>query len=126
MFGYSTSLALLLLSLLALAGSQLLIKWRFMVMDFDGLGLSSQSGRLFAVLTDPWLWLAGSLIMLGAAMWYVAMTRLPLTLMLPLAAVVTPIVVLVSHFVLKEPLTLGQLGAAVLIALGVVLLGLQQ
>jgi drug/metabolite transporter (DMT)-like permease len=114
----------LIFSLMALSASQVLVKWRFGAVGLDKNASRTVVQTLSAVATDPGLWVAGFLIVVGAAAWYSAMTRLPLTLMLPVAGCISPLVAVSAHFLLAEPLSLGQLGAILVIACGVVALAL--
>ena len=129
MFGYQVSLFFLTISLLSLAISQTLTKWRFMVLTGHHQAESAPSSKaalLQQAITDPWLWGAFFLILSGAIFWYTAMTRLPLSLMLPMAGILSPLVTIMAHVFLKEPVSVGQMAAILLIATGVVWLGYQQ
>jgi drug/metabolite transporter (DMT)-like permease len=126
MLTYRTAIVIFALGLVSIASSQLLVKWRFGV-----LGLESQPKKwglelLGALLTDAWLWFAGLLIVASAISWYLALTRLPLTLMLPIAGIVPPIVAVGANQLLGEPLSGGQITAIAMIAIGVAWLGYQQ
>lgn len=120
---YRVALALFLLGLTAIASSQLLVKWRFGEIAAKLPPKPVLTDTALAVLSDKWLWAAALTIGLGVVCWYAAMVRLPLTLMLPVAGLVSPAVVLGAHFFLGEPLSAGQLAAVLMIASGVMLLG---
>jgi drug/metabolite transporter (DMT)-like permease len=113
------------LSLAAIGGAQLLVKWRFGVLGFDR-GTRSFSDVLGVVLGDPGLWLAGVLIVVSALGWYVSLIRLPLSFMMPTAAIVAPLVALGAHLLLGETVKPGQMAAIAVIAAGVAWLGAQQ
>ncbi len=107
---------LLLVSLVFLVASQLLIKWRF-----NALGLQSPQVRdvwdiVASVITDVGLLAAGLLLICGASMWYAAMTRFPLSFMVPIAAVVSPLIALCAHVLLGERLSFLEMVLIVLIA----------
>ena len=126
MLTYRLALAVFVIGLASIASSQLIVKWRFGTI---GASLAHGAGLLDiarAGLADKWLWVAALLIGTGLISWYAAMVRLPLTLMLPLGGIVSPIVVLGAHYLLGEPLTAGQAGAIVMITVGVALLGYLQ
>jgi drug/metabolite transporter (DMT)-like permease len=74
-------------------------------------------------LADPLLWFAGLLILLGVICWYLSMTRLPLSLMLPLAAAIAPVVSVGAYFLLGEVLTPAKIAAIAMITVGVSWLG---
>lgn len=119
-------LSVFAVALVAIASAQLLIKWRFGVI---GMHIEPGNTRLTVIrllLTDGWLWTAGTLMIVGAVSWYLAMTQLPLTLMMPLASLVAPLVAFGAHFFLGEPLNGSQMAAIVLIAAGAAWLGYQQ
>lgn len=95
------------------------------------LGMSGSQNLGFAdaatrALSDPLTWVAGSLVVIGAGCWYLALTRLPLSLMLPVAGLVAPIVAIAAHFALGESLSIAKLAAIFVIAFGVIWLGFLQ
>ncbi len=124
----STRVAALLfvLSILLLIASQLMIKWRF-----NALGLQGEQGHglwltVRHAVVDIGLWTAGLLVLAGAAMWYAAMTKLPLSFMLPAAAIVSPLVALGAHVTLGERVTTAEFVLIGLIAILVGAFGLIQ
>ena len=120
---YRAALIVFFIGLASIASSQLIVKWRYGVI---GPALPASAGPLDiarAVISDPWLWVAAVLIGTGVLTWYTAMTRLPLTLMMPLGGIVSPLVVIGAYLFLNEPLTAGQMVAVLIIAAGVALLG---
>lgn len=123
---YRTAIFILVVGLCCIASSQLIVKWRYAVI---GPTIAPGTGILEILLTgllDRWFWVALLLIGAGVVSWYVALTKLPLTFMFPVAGIVSPTVAIGAHMLLGEPLSMGQLGAVLLIAIGVVLLGLLQ
>jgi hypothetical protein len=46
---------------------------------------------IHAVVTDLACWAAGLLVVTGAVLWYAAMARLPVHVVLPLAALIAPL-----------------------------------
>jgi drug/metabolite transporter (DMT)-like permease len=105
-------------SLLAAVVSQLLMKSRF-----EHLGASAALDRgaidlLKLVLTDWQCWAAGILLVLGAGCWYLAMTRLPISFMLPLAALIAPVASVGAWVFLGEPLTVSKVAAISVVAAG--------
>lgn len=127
MISRSTAVMFLVMSLAAVAASQIIIKARFMG---AGLDLSSRDSfwvdTLSRILCDPAVWFCGGLLVFGALCWYLALIRLPLSFMLPVAGVLSPIVAIAAHYWLDEPLPPQKLAAICLIAVGVVWLGLQE
>jgi drug/metabolite transporter (DMT)-like permease len=121
-----TAVIIFVIGLASIASSQLMVKWRFGV-----IGPSLPAGVdafdiARAVIADKWLWVAAALIGTGLVTWYAALTRLPLTFMFPVAGIVSPVVATGAHLLLGEPLSLGQMGAILMIAVGVALLGFLQ
>ena len=117
------SYLMLTVSIVAVTAAQLLIKARFNVL---GLGASLEQGVqavLRLVLTDPPLWVAGFLMLAGAALWYISMSRLPLSFILPCAALISPMAAIGAHFLLGEDLSLSKLLAIFTITAGVIWLG---
>ncbi|WP_143534735.1 hypothetical protein [Notoacmeibacter marinus] len=81
---------------------------------------------IWAAVSDVWVWAGGALIIVSAAMWYAALTRLPLSFMMPAAALIAPITVIFAYFLLREPVSLGQASAILVITAGVAWLSYQQ
>ncbi len=126
MFAYNISLAIFVISLGSLAISQTIAKWRFMKLNPDEAGAADKVEFITHAASDSWLWLAGVLVIVSAVSWYTALSRLPLSLMLPVAAIIAPTGAVLAYLFLKEPLSGGQVGAISLIFIGVVWLGFQQ
>ncbi|OXT02642.1 hypothetical protein B7H23_07075 [Notoacmeibacter marinus] len=126
MFSYATSLVLLALSIMSVASSQLILKWRLGDLTGEGDGRLPLSRFIWAAVSDVWVWAGGALIIVSAAMWYAALTRLPLSFMMPAAALIAPITVIFAYFLLREPVSLGQASAILVITAGVAWLSYQQ
>ena len=126
MFSYGVSIGILAISIASVAASQLIVKWRLGQIGSPAEPSGSRAGYILTALGDGWIWLGIGLIGLSAALWYVAMSRLPLSFMMPMAAIVAPAVAVSAHLFLKEPLTSGQIAAIAMIAAGVAWLGYQQ
>lgn len=126
MLSKGTAYALVLLAVSLVSASQLLIKSRF-----DALNVGSRQGygladTLLIVASDPRLWAAGCFMVLGALSWYAALSRLPLSFMIPIGAAVAPLVALGAHLWLGEQLSSAQMAAIIVIAAGIVWLSLLQ
>jgi drug/metabolite transporter (DMT)-like permease len=121
----STNTAYLALagSLMGMAASQLLIKSRF---ENLGIGAALDQGAQSVaalLLSDLACWCAGGLIVAAAALWYLAMIRLPIHMMMPMSAVIAPITAIGAYFILGETITLQKAMAIVAIASSVAWLG---
>lgn len=114
---------LLLASLVFLVASQLLIKWRFNVLGLQSNQVRDLWDTLSAVVTDVGLLAAGLLLICGASMWYAAMTRFPISFVVPIAAAVSPLIALCAHFLLGERLSFLELVLIVMIAVLVATFG---
>ena len=112
--------------MLIVAAAQLLIKWRFEVLEF---GLRKDRGiyeSVMLLIGDPHLWLAGFMMIAGSISWYAALSRLPVSLLIPAAGSIAPLVAIGAHLWLGESLSWSQLAAILLIVIGVSWLGLTQ
>lgn len=111
------------ISLSSVAVSQLLLKAGLTRLASDGIQPASLIEQVRRGIADPLLWTGGALLVTGMLCWYVAMTRLPLSLMMPLAALIAPAVALGAWACLGEPLTLMKIAAISVIAVGAIWLG---
>jgi hypothetical protein len=126
MIRLSVAYAALGTSLVAVAASQILIKSRF---EHLGIGARFDEGLVGVVVllvSDPRLWGALFLAVTGATLWYVALVRLPIHVMLPLAAAIAPISSIGAYFYLGEALTAPKMAAIGMIAAGAAWLGALQ
>lgn len=64
------------------------------------------------LLGDLQLWVAGFLMLSGAALWYLSMSRLPLSFILPCAALISPMAAIGARLFFGE-----ELGAAKMLAI---------
>lgn len=126
MLSYGASIGILAISISSVAASQLIMKWRLGQSVLSSESSRSRNEYILTSLGDGWIWLAIALIGVSATLWYVAMSRLPLSFMMPMAAIVAPVVAISAHLFLKEPLTAGQIAAIAMISGGVAWLGWQQ
>lgn len=119
----STAYAAFCVSIAAFIVSQLLIKSRFEHLGIgDALdrGLGAVAGLL---LRDSACWFAGTLVVVGGLSWYIAMTRMPLHMMLPLSAIITPATSIGAYLLFGEQLSAQKWAAIGLITAGVAWLG---
>ena len=120
--------ALILIGAVSLASAvQMIAKSRLTALLGDpGDALLIQLGRL---VQDPTLWLAGSLLLLAAFLWYLGLSRVPLSIAISFAALTYPLVMVGSHFFLKEPISTLQVLGCVFLLAGIYLIagrGLEQ
>jgi drug/metabolite transporter (DMT)-like permease len=102
--------------------AQLLFKSRLMRLNDAAVKLSLIE-MLCAAMADPLIWLGAIILLVGVCCWYFAMIELPLSLMLPMSSVVTPIVSISAVLLFGENLTLAKLTAILVILVGVAWLG---
>jgi drug/metabolite transporter (DMT)-like permease len=117
------ALVVLLVSLGSITMSQLILKGRMVLL---GASLHSGQGALalvIRVLNDPYIWLGGGCVAIGGACWYFAMTKLPLSLMLPASSIIAPCASIGAYYFFGESLTASKICAMVVIVIGVSWLG---
>jgi drug/metabolite transporter (DMT)-like permease len=117
------ALAALAVSLATVGTSQLVFKARLNRLAEHFYAGPTALAIAWRALCDPVLWLAALLILIGFVCWYLAMLRLPLSMMLPMAASIAPLVSIGSYFILGENLTPTKIAAILVIAGGVAWLG---
>lgn len=120
-YGATTALVI---AIVVIAISQLLIKGRMNVLSPSIQNALSLHRIPWQVLADPLLWMAVLLVAIGGLCWYIAMIKLPLSLMLPMAAAIAPIVSIGGWAFLGETLNGPKIAAILVIALGVAWLGM--
>ena len=119
----ATALLSLGVSIALMSVAQLVLKARFLLLGHSGEAAPGLWETVQKALADPLIWLAGGLIGVGACCWYLAMLRLPISLMLPLAGLIAPIVSLGAWLMLGESLTPAKFAAILVIAAGAAWLG---
>lgn len=122
------SLAVLILavSLISVGASQLVLKARMAALTLPvagGVTGNPWVALLLRALADPYVWLGAAMVGVGAVCWYVALTKLPLSLMMPVASIIAPCVSIGAWYFLGESLSLAKLGAILTIMVGVAWLG---
>ncbi|MFO1099233.1 MAG: hypothetical protein U1E81_13425 [Xanthobacteraceae bacterium] len=123
MMRMSTAYGAYAVSICAYIVSQLLIKARLEKLGVgDALARNVASG-LALLFGDLGCWIGGALVVVGGVCWYVAMTKLPIRLMVPMAAIITPAAALGGHFFLGEQLSWEKMLAIGVITVGVAWLG---
>jgi len=124
MISQTVATILLGISILSMAAAQLLAKVRIVALIGSDTGLSWLQ-ILSICVTDSVLWLVGVLIVGSAGCWYLAMARLPVSIMVATASVLAPLVAIGAYIFIGERPTPSKLCAIALIAVGVAWLGLQ-
>lgn len=119
----SIALFLLAVSLFTVAGSQILFKARIMQINEVFAANDSIFTGVFRALSDPPIWAAGLMTVVGAACWYLAMIKLPISFMLPISSLIGPIAAIGAYFLLGESLPPTKVGAIAVITIGATWLG---
>lgn len=109
-------------SLTSVAVSQLMFK-AGMTRIAEQAGGAPRAQMIRYALTAPLMWVGAIALVTGATCWYIAMIRLPLSLMMPLAALIAPAVSIAAWGFFGEPLTPQMVAAISLIAVGALWLG---
>ncbi|MET3889523.1 drug/metabolite transporter (DMT)-like permease [Bosea sp. OAE506] len=106
------------ISLVTVAGSQILFKARLTPLGAEFASFRPILPLVQRVLSDPLIWAAGVLVLIGASCWYISMTKLPISLMLPLASLIGPFTAIAAYFILGETLSAEKLAAIGFIVVG--------
>lgn len=115
-------LTILGLSLLSAAVSQVVIKWRLGALAPGGV--VDIPGFVRLAIADGWMWFGGCLLVGAATLWYLALSRLPLSFAMPFATLMTPLVITMSVVLLGEHITSQQIVATAVIVAGALWLGI--
>lgn len=117
----SLGFALILVAVVALTGAQVVIKSRFSVHGVVPLQFDTVLPYLLGMMRDwlAWLGLAG--LVVSSICWYAAISRLPLSIAYPFAALSYPVVFVSSLVFLRETFSWQALAGNVLIVAGLLL-----
>jgi drug/metabolite transporter (DMT)-like permease len=119
----STAYGVYGVSLCGYVVSQLVLRSRLEKLEVGDALAHSVAAGAGLVIRDLACWGAGLLLVVGSLCWYVAMTKLPIQFMVPMAAIVTPAVALGSVLFLGQQLSIEKMMAIGLITIGVAWLG---
>ena len=115
-------LVAILPTILLMAYSQLIMKWRVGVLHAQDMAALALWERLLHYLMDPYMLSAYAVSLLASFAWLYAVERYPVSLAFPVYTGVLFIVVLAGGYgLLHEPLSAGQLIGVALILSGIVL-----
>lgn len=114
---------LILLAVVAMVAAQLIIKAQFNAMGAPGLTVID---TFLVAARTPMLWFAVGLQGFAALLWYLCVSRLPLSVAFFFAALAYPMILLGSYAFLGEPVGLRQILGCCLIAVGVLMVALPQ
>lgn len=109
------------LTVLLTVFGQLLIKWQVNLAGALPPNLHDKILFLVGLVFKPWMVIALCAGFAGTLCWMVALTKLQLSQAYPFTAITFVMVSLGGAWLFSEPLTLGRIAGAILIALGIIL-----
>jgi drug/metabolite transporter (DMT)-like permease len=118
------SLALVLVSVLAAAGGQLMLK--------NGMQLATSKQKsaggslVIAAATSPWVWLGLAVFGISAIVWLVVLSRVPLSLAYPFNALGYLVILTASILLLHERANLFTWAGTTLVVAGLVIVVLSK
>lgn len=122
----STAFILVGLTIICTVAGQLAIKWQAGKVAAVPATVEGKLAVLAHLLINPWI-IAGLAAALFAALcWIIAMTKLPLSTAYPFMALTFPSVVVASHWLFNEELTLPKLIGLAFVIAGVSIIGAAQ
>lgn len=115
--------ALLIAAVILISAVQLVVKYR---LNVEHGRVPFQPSELyyfvFGVLKDPWLWIAGLMLIVSAIIWYYALSRISLGVAFAFAAFSYPMVMLGARLFLGETFLVQQYAGCALIVFGIFLI----
>jgi len=117
----SLGFALILVAVVVLTGAQVVIKSRFSVHGVVPLQLDTFLPYLLGMMRDWLAWLGFAGLIVSSICWYAAISRLPLSIAYPFAALSYPVVFISSLVFLREAFSWQALAGNVLIVAGLLL-----
>lgn len=118
----TVGVALVVVAVFALTGAQLIIKTRLTVHGTVPFNASEGVPYLLGIVADWRMW-AGLLgLVVSSLLWYAAVSRIPLSLAYPFAALSYPLIFVGAVLFLNEPFRLATLYGNVLVVAGVLLI----
>ncbi len=109
----------ILLAILGISAVQLIVKYRFNAAHGPVPADATLFRYLMKILTDGWLWSAGTLLILAAVLWYFSLSRMPLSVATAFASLVYPTVIFGSFWFLGEAVRYPQVAGCILIVAGI-------
>jgi len=117
----SLGFALILFAVMVLTGAQVVIKSRLSVHGVIPLQPGALTAYLWMVVRDWQMWLGLVGLLVSSLCWYAAISRLPLSIAYPFAALSYPVIFVGSLVFLREDFTWQALAGNVLIVVGLLL-----
>lgn len=121
-----TGFFLILASVFSLSGAQVLLKSRLTVYGVIPFVPVELVRYLWTLAQDLKVWIGFSGLVLSAALWYMAVSRIPLSIAFPTAALSYPMILIGSFIFLNEPVNWALMLGTGLIVCGVATVGFSQ
>lgn len=118
----SLGFALILFAVVVLTGAQVVIKSRLSVHGVVPLQPGALIGYLWLVIRDWQMWLGLAGLLVSSLCWYAAISRLPLSIAYPFAALSYPVIFVGSLVFLREAFSWQSMSGNLLIVLGLLLI----
>ncbi|GIO33660.1 MULTISPECIES: EamA family transporter [Paenibacillus] len=107
---------MVLLNIILLVAGQM--AWKTGLQQQEGIHM----GNLFSVLFSPWILLGIALYALATGLWFVVLSRLPLSLAYPLQSLAYAVGIFAAWYVFGESVPLNRWIGAVVIVLGAMII----
>lgn len=118
----SLGFALILFAVLVLTGAQVMIKSRLSLHGEVPLQFGALQPYVWVVIRDWQMWLGALGLLISSVCWYAAISRLPLSIAYPFAALSYPVIFVSSAIFLREDFSWQSLGGNLLIVAGLLLI----
>lgn len=112
----------IIITVLLTSYSQLILKWRLEQFPVVPSGLSDKLMFYFVKIFDPFIFSSFAAAFLGSITYMMALNKLELTIAYPMMSLSYVLVIIVSYFLMNEPINLSKFLGVMLILMGVVLL----
>jgi len=116
--------AYLLVTIVLMVSGQLLIKWRIPSHGALPEAMTERIAFLFGLVIDPFIFCGLAAAFLSALAWMAALTQMELSRAYPLMSLSFALVLVLSAWLLGEPLSAHKVGGVALIVLGAAVIGI--
>lgn len=100
---------------------QLVLKWKVTELAPEGLPLAKPMA-MATILLNPWILSAFFAAFLASVCWMAALSRMPLSKAFPFTAVSFPLILFLSWWLFREPISAWKIVGTLLICLGILFL----
>ena len=110
---------ILLVAVVLISAVQIIVKHRLNVQHGEVPYSGALFGFLLQLMKDPYLWIAGFMLISAAVLWYAGVSRTSLGVAFTFAGLSYPLVMAGSYWFLQESFVLPQMFGCALIVTGV-------